>query len=325
MAAAPSMSSNFTPGTHRPQRAELPPPTALRGARLNHLTGNIGTVVEGFDLSRATAADVAAIKRLVAERGVLHFTNQEAFGNREQVDFCRMMGKAYTHKSVKADDEFPEVMRIHVDSNSEFVFGAEAWHADITYEQVPAQWTMLKVTECPEVGGDTAFVSTQGLLDKFSPLIRNVLRSLSAVHESYHVFKGAYGQAHRKPEEGKGSYQAAVEAPEYPEAVHPVVIRHPLTGKESLYVNRSFTTKILGIPAAESTYLLQLIHHVTSNATEYQCRIRWTPNSVTLWDNYVVQHTANFDYPGQTRTGYRITTLADGPPQPAMASAGAKL
>lgn len=213
-------------------------------------------------------------------------------------------------------------MKLHTDENSQFVFGAEALHADITYEQIPAQWTCLRITVCPDVGGDTSFTFMPGVLDKFSAGLRSIFRQHSAVHESYHAFRTNYGAVHRQVGEdgNKGANAAAVDAPEYPEAIHPMVIKHPETGSDSLYVNRAFTTKILGMPSVESKALLALIHDVTSNASECelkqhasadrssarsqlasssppnpfhisdQCRISWTPNSVTIWDNYIVQH-----------------------------------
>lgn len=102
------------PGTHRPREGNTTS-VSLAGAQLEHLTGYVGTVVHGFDLTRATDADVDAIRRLVAERGVLHFPGQEKMDNKSQAAFMRKFGEPYIHKSVKSADDLSEVMRIAVD------------------------------------------------------------------------------------------------------------------------------------------------------------------------------------------------------------------
>lgn len=108
-----------------------------------------------------------------------------------------------------------------------------------------------------------------GVLDKLSAPVRALLSQAWATHESAHVFATSYGEAHRQAENGdKGANAKAVDAPEYPSAIHPVIIRHPITGVESLYVNRGFTTKIIGLQPYESKALLSMIYDVQSNATE---------------------------------------------------------
>ncbi len=68
---------------------------------------------------------------------------------------------------------------------------------------------------------------------------------------------------------------------------HPVVRRHPATGRRTLFVNRAFTKRILGLAAAESE---RLLHFLTEQASipEYQCRVRWQPDTLVFWDNRAV-------------------------------------
>ena len=94
-----------------------------------------------------------------------------------------------------------------------------------------------------------------------------------------------------------------------------MVIQHPKTEKPVLYVNEGFTAHLLNVPSFESDLILQgLFQRIKTNA-RHQCRIKWTPNMITLWDNYSVQHQAIFDYSGFYRYGERITIAADEPPQ----------
>ncbi len=62
-----------------------------------------------------------------------------------------------------------------------------------------------------------------------------------------------------------------------------------------LYVNRFFTTRIVGLDPAESDELLVLLL-AQANTLEYHCRFHWKPNSIAMWDNLAVQHYASSDY-----------------------------
>ena len=46
---------------------------------------------------------------------------------------------------------------------------------------------------------------------------------------------------------------------------------------------------------------------------EYQCRFRWEPNSVAMWDNRCAQHFAVWDYYPNVRHGFRVSIVGDRP------------
>ena len=88
--------------------------------------------------------------------------------------------------------------------------------------------------------------------------------------------------------------------------MHPVVIRHPDTGRRALYVNPGFTLRFEGWSDEDSRPLLQYLY---SQATrpEFTCRFRWQPGSIAFWDNRSTWHLAVNDYHGQRRLMHRIT------------------
>ena len=90
-----------------------------------------------------------------------------------------------------------------------------------------------------------------------------------------------------------------------PGLAHPVIIRHPLSGKEILYVNAGFTHRINELPDAESKALLDSLYaHVADERFLY--RHSWKVGDVLIWDNYSTQHLASSDYgPDQHRMMWR--------------------
>ena len=80
---------------------------------------------------------------------------------------------------------------------------------------------------------------------------------------------------------------------------HPIVRTHPETGKKILFVNWTYTQKIVGLEKKESNEILEKIF-VHQARLDLTCRFRWTENAVAIWDNRSVQHYAISDFfPGR--------------------------
>jgi taurine dioxygenase len=91
-----------------------------------------------------------------------------------------------------------------------------------------------------------------------------------------------------------------------------VIRTHPVTGRKGLFVNGSYTTRIIGMPKAESDTVLGFLYqHVTN--PNFHVRFRWRQHSVAFWDNRCTQHLAVWDYFPQTRSGFRVTVEGDKP------------
>ena len=98
----------------------------------------------------------------------------------------------------------------------------------------------------------------------------------------------------------------------YPRAEHPIVRTHPETGKKCLFVNRFFTTHIVGLRQSESDAILEMLYrHIET--PELSMRFKWTSNSVAFWDNRCTQHHALWDYYPHRRYGHRVTVCGQKP------------
>ena len=90
------------------------------------------------------------------------------------------------------------------------------------------------------------------------------------------------------------------------DVVHPVVIRHPESGRKILYVNRTFTTHFEGWTAEESKPLLEQLY-AHGSRPEFHTRFQWRKGSIAIWDNRSTWHLAVNDYHGERRLMHRIT------------------
>jgi len=137
--------------------------------------------------------------------------------------------------------------------------------------------------------------------ETLSAPLQNMLRHLTATHESAHVYQGRYADSGRSDDEIS-----------CPSAVHPVVRTHPETKRQALYVNRTFTTRINELSAAESRDILNLLFNHCEQI-DFQIRFRWTHNDMAFWDNRCCMHRAIWDYWPEERKGRRVTIKGDRP------------
>jgi taurine dioxygenase len=100
--------------------------------------------------------------------------------------------------------------------------------------------------------------------------------------------------------------------PDFPPVEHPVVRTHPETGRRTLFVNRFYTQRIMGLDPDESDRLLDLLFFQTT-FPEYPCRWRWRTGDVVFWDNRALQHYASSDYYPNRRANAKVLIAGDRP------------
>jgi alpha-ketoglutarate-dependent taurine dioxygenase len=149
-------------------------------------------------------------------------------------------------------------------------------------------------TRVPPAGGDTLWADMGAAYDNLPGELKARIADLTAVHD----WVPSWGSV-MTPE------QIAALRPGLPPVEHPLVVRHPRSGRRLLYVNEPFTTRISGLSDAESRELLSELV-LQARIPEYQVRFRWQPDSVAIWDNIATQHYAINDYYPQRRVMERI-------------------
>lgn len=261
------------------------------------LTGGLGAEILGADVR--DPAQFQAIFDAFVDHSVIAIRDQD-IGPGDQVAFAERFGTINVNRFFTPVPGHPRVAMVLKEPDQKSAIG-ETWHTDHSYDQAPAMCSILHCIEAPEVGGDTLFASMYAAFEGLSDGLKDTLRGLSAWHSSRHVF-GAAGARYETRQDGRiGNSDAATQ-----DALHPMVIRHPLSGREALYVNGQFTTHIDGWSAADSAPLL---NHLYAHAVQprFTCRVRYAPGTIVVWDNRATWHMAINDYDGHRRLMHRIT------------------
>ena len=266
------------------------------------LSPKIGGVIHGIDLGKPISSAVkAAIYEAFLDRKVIFFRDQD-ITTADHIAFGRLFGDLEVHPFAKNKKDAPEVIAI---THDRLHPGREnQWHSDVTWREKPSLGSILRAIEVPEVGGDTLFANMEAAYEALSDELKQQLEGLQALHD-FSYFRLRFEQ------EGRHEEIRELES-RYPNPVHPVVRTHPDTGRKSLYVNRSFTMKIVGMEAAESKKLLRYLFSRAS-IPEHQCRFRWKRNSIAFWDNRSCQHYAASDYWPEVRRMERVTVCGARP------------
>ncbi|WP_375290546.1 TauD/TfdA dioxygenase family protein [Qipengyuania sp.] len=270
--------------------------------KMKPLAPECGVEVEGVQLAEARGETLESIKQAIWEHGVAVFRDQE-LGPEAQIDFARAWGGIDINAYFPLDDRWPEIAVVRKRADQQTNIGG-AWHTDHSYDQVPAMGSILAARVLPPTGGDTLFSHMGAAYDALSDDLKARIEDLSAFHTADHVYQegGIYAQTDQGADLRGHEVRTG--------ATHPVVIRHPRTGRRLLYVNPSFTIHFTGQTGAQSLPLMQELW-AEAMKPAHQCRVVWQPGTVTIWDNRTTWHNALNDYQGHARELHRITLTGE--------------
>ena len=253
------------------------------------LSGALGAEISGITLKDSSKKNYEIINNLLLEHKVIFFRDQN-ISQEEHIALAQNWGPLENHAYVKGLEKHPEIVRIIKTKDEKNQWG-ENWHTDVSYNSKPTKAVILKSVKIPPVGGDTCFSNMELAWETLDKNIKEKIKDKNAIHSSLGAeffidnYKGMQG--HKKKNYGEYSNE------------HPIVRTHPETSKKILYVNWTYTKRIIGLEKKESDEILKKIfeHQARLDLT---CRFNWTENAVAIWDNRSVIHYAIADfYPGR--------------------------
>jgi taurine dioxygenase len=275
-----------------------PVPNSLERLRIEPTGAAVGAVISGIDLSQPI--DTALADRLRAawqEHLVLLFPGQYldpagflraagVFGTPQEGANRRYIGAA----GIEQDNQYPAIM-LNTNLGPDGLPAREndglgslevVWHSDNSYIEEPPVGSMLYALEAPHDSGLTSFANQYLAYEGLSAEVKQRIKGRWAKHDASRNSAGMLRPGIKKPEQPS----------EVPGPFHPLVIRHPQSGRECLYLGRRrvFPSQFIeGMPIEESEALLDILW-ADATREELTWTHRWTAGDVLLWDNRYVMH-----------------------------------
>lgn len=272
--------------------------------------GELGAEITSLHASRATAADVRILMKILARHGVICLRDQEMTPP-QYVAFAKLFGEI--EPSTRERYWLPEQNEIYVISNI-VENGREVgnpndgfgWHTDQYYFERPTAYTFLYGIETPPIGADTQFCSTRAIYDELSDADKKRFSEISIIG-SHLKLSGIRA--------GEGKKVDQVEFAKCEDVVHPLVRTHPLTGDKFLYFSRMRASKPLGMSEEELDALLEDFFAKATRPDNVYSH-KWRPKDLVIWDNRGLLHTATaYDKQNYRRLCYRMSVIGERPYQ----------
>ena len=271
------------------------------------VSGALGAEVCGMDLRRVTDQQLQEIESAFLKHLVLCFRDQ-SLSPGELLALTDRLGGVGETPYLGGLSAYPDVVPVikEAGEKSPHTFGA-GWHTDFTFQEKPPSRTLLYAVDTPPVGGDTLYCNLYLAYEALSGGMQGALSKLNAVHSAAR----SYGPKATLKDHIEN--MTITNDPNEPrQMLHPVIRKHPGTGKPVLWVNPTYTIRFEEMTEAESQPLLDFLNRLAV-APSYTCRISWQPGTLTMWDNRCTQHCATSDYQGHRREMLRTTTAGDRP------------
>ncbi|MCF1509128.1 TauD/TfdA dioxygenase family protein [Streptomyces glomeratus] len=268
---------------------------------IRKLTGRIGAVVEGVDLTAPPdLSTVTTLREALNEHKAIVFDDVQ-LDNAGQERVAGWFGELTTaHPNVPAADGTTNVLAVDSETSK-----ANEWHTDVTFVVNPPQLTTLRSVVIPPYGGETLIANAAAAYRDLPESLRALADTLRVVHTNqYDYARPAATTAQRQ------EYDRAFVSTPY-EAEHPVVRVHPLTGERGLFIG-GFAKRIVGLSSTDSADLLRILQSYVTRP-ENILRWTWSPNQLLIFDNRITQHYGVDNYDDHPRRLNRVTVAGEVP------------
>ncbi len=271
--------------------------------------GACGASITGIDLAKPLSDDVVrAVREAWMAHHVLAFPDQQ-LTDPDLIRFTRYFGGL-------GDDPFFEsitpdnpVVALTRRADEQAPVFAESWHSDWSFKEDPPIGTCLYSLTIPPVGGDTGFINQQKALSEMPADLRARIDGRMALHTAALAYApdGTYGEREQGSDRSMKIVYSESAREVHP---HPFILRHPETGRETLFGCFGYIVGVEGMTDDEAADLIRDLY-AWQTRQEFQYTHRWQENMLVIWDNRSVLHKANGGYDGYARELHRTTISPD--------------
>ena len=248
-------------------------------------------IEERIDELLNDADAIEQIKRLWQRSPVLIFRRQ-SLEEEEQVLFTEKFGRCESANRKDIQSPYREEI-IYFSTlryaDGRFVGGFAGgddvdWHSDQTFKVRPATGAMLYGVEVPKGGGDIYWANQYGAWDRLPADVKSLIDGRTG------TYRYAKRMAIMNTLELKDKNSAqAQEMAKLPDAFHPVVLTHPITGRKALYADPTTLVSIEGLSEADNARVLPILFEAGGSPDlVYRHKIRH--GDLMMWDNGCTMH-----------------------------------
>ncbi len=256
--------------------------------KIKPVSGALGAEVSGVDLSKSlTKKTLEEIKSAWLEHQVLFFRNQ-SLTPEQHVAFTKNFGELQGPGYMPTLDGYPNVYVQEYPGLYDGIVSDVTWHIDASFMEKPLKGAVLYALDVPDVGGDTAWVNLYAAYELLSKPMQELCSSLTAIHDNFHKNLTSVLETY-----GAKGYEMARKAT--PPSKHPLVCKHPETGKKCLFYSELLISHFQELTEEENKTLKEFLQqHIQK--PELYCRFKWENNSIAFWDNRCTAHKGIFDF-----------------------------
>ena len=239
-----------------------------------------GAEVSGVSLQALNDDGLRALLRELYENRFL-VIRTGGMSRREFVTFALRIGEPIGRNFDKEHPEIIPITNVGVDTKAE-AKGAAHWHTDQSFTEQRSSVTMLYSEQAPRVGGETRFANLADAYDALDSSMKETIADLVVEHRHGVSISARPGDHVPIPPKGwDQSYTVR----------HPLVRKHPVSGRKTLYAISGTPQGIVGMPLAEAAVLLEALCQHSFRApfiTEHHHVV----DDLVMWDNPTTMHSA---------------------------------